>query len=247
MANVHSEQDLLISRVSDLYYLALERQKPVFSQFLNENEISICLEAIKNFGFENYSFFGGYKGSQRQILGFSANEEDFPVSLIEFTYRKQDKPDHRQFLGTILSTGLKRSVVGDIICMEGRTYVFVLNNHADFLVNQISRVARVGVKSKVTDISDFQYIPAFVYHNYTVSSLRLDNIVSAVTGLSRDKTRTLILSGSVFKNHIEAKNVSANVDIDDVISIRKYGKFILQEVNGLSKKGRHKIIIKQYK
>ena len=55
-----------------------------------------------------------------------------------------------------------------------------------------------------------------------------------------------MLSGNVFKNYIEDTNISDKVSQDDIISIRKYGKFILDDVNGLTKKGRQKIKIKQY-
>ena len=97
------EKDILISRISDLYYLSMERNKPEFTSFLNESEISICIEALKDFGIPDYYFFGGYENSQRKVLGFFAKEEEYPISIIEYKYRKQDKLTHRQFLGTILS------------------------------------------------------------------------------------------------------------------------------------------------
>ncbi|MGN0477265.1 MAG: YlmH/Sll1252 family protein, partial [Ruminococcus sp.] len=194
----------------------------------------------------DYSFYGGYDNSQRKILGFFAHKDDFPLSIIEFKYRKQDNLNHRQFLGTILSTGLKRSVVGDIICLEGVTYVFILSNQADYVMSQVDRVARVGVKSKVINLSDFSYTPKFSSKEYSVSSLRLDNIVAVITGLSREKTRNLILSGNVFVNYLQQDNISGKVNTQDVLSIRKYGKFILDDLCGQTKKGRYKIIIKQY-
>ncbi|MBQ9673769.1 MAG: hypothetical protein IJV39_03995 [Ruminococcus sp.] len=237
---------LLISRISDLYYLALERNKPVFSKFLNEQEISVCLNALKDFGISDYKFFGGYNGSQRAVLGFFAENEDFPITPVEFTYRRQDVLNHSQFLGTILSTGLERAVIGDIICQQGKTYVFVLSNHCDYIISRVDKVARVGVKSKKADLSGFTYSLKFKEVDYTVSSLRLDNIVAAITGLSREKTRVLILSGVVFKNQIQTDNVSAKVEAGDTFSIRKYGKFILSEIGTLTKKGRIKIRVKQF-
>lgn len=246
MNNKQSDKDILISRISDLYYQSMERNKPEFTSFLNENEISICLQTLKDFGMTDYSFYGGYDNSQRKILGFFANKEEYPISIIEYKYRKQDKLNHRQFLGTILSTGLNRNVIGDIVCLDGISYVFVLSNQAEYILSQINKVAKVGVKSKIITLENFEYKPNFSYHNYTVASLRLDAVVAAITGLSREKVRTLMLSGNVFKNYIEDTNISDNVFLDDVISIRKYGKYILEDINGLTKKGRHKIKIKQY-
>ncbi|MGN0460526.1 MAG: YlmH/Sll1252 family protein [Ruminococcus sp.] len=246
MAKSCDDNDILISRISDLYYLACERNKPTFTQFLNEQEISVCIEGLKSFGITDYSFYGGYDNSQRKILGFFARDDDFPLSIIEFKYRKQDALNHRQFMGTILSTGLKRSVVGDIICLEGVTYVFILSSQADYVMSQVDRVARVGVKSKIINLSDFDYTPRFSYKEYSVSSLRLDNIVAVITGLSREKTRNLILGGNVFVNYLQQDNISGKINTQDVLSIRKYGKFILEDLCGQTKKGRYKIIIKQY-
>ena len=246
MHKQNSENEILVSRISDLYYKSIERNCPSFTSFLNEQEISVCLSALKDFGMTDYSFFGGYNNSQRKVLGFSAIEDEFPISIIEFRYRKQDTLNHRQFLGTLLSTGLKRSVIGDIICKEGITYVFAISNQAEYIISQVTRVARVGVKSKLIKLNDFTYTPEFKFYNYSVASLRLDAVVSAITGLSRDKTRTLILSKSVLVNHLEVDNLSARLNISDTISIRKYGRYVLEEVGGLTKKGRQKIIIKQY-
>jgi RNA-binding protein YlmH len=246
MNSANNQNDLLVARITDLYYLSAERNKPQFTGFLNEQEISICMDTLNTFSFDDYSFYGGYNNSQRMVLGFGANEDDFPISVIEFTFRKQDKLNHRQFLGTILSTGLKRSVVGDILCMEGKAYVFILSSQAEYVMNNINRVARVGVKSKLIELADFSYTPEFVYKDYIIASMRLDNVVSAITKLSREKTRTLILSGNVFKNYIETDNLSAKVKQGDVISVRRYGKFVIESQGGITKKGRLKLTIRQY-
>ena len=117
----------------------------------------------------------------------------------------------------------------------------MLENQAEYILSQINRIAKVGVKSKIVTLDNFDYTPTFKYHDYTVASLRLDAVVAAITGLSREKVRTLMLSGNVFKNYIEDTNISDKVSQDDIISIRKYGKFILDDINGLTKKGRQKI------
>lgn len=242
----NDNDEILISRISDLYYQSLERQQPAFTRFLNEQEISVCVNALKNFGISDFMFFGGYEGSQRSVLGFNAEKDDFPISAIEFIYRPQDKVKHPQMLGTILSTGLERSVVGDIICKEGKAFVFVISNQCDYIMSRVDKVAGIGVKSKKAVLSDFSYTPEFKDLSLSIASLRLDNFVAAVTGLSREKSAALILSGSVFKNQIQVFNVSEKIRSGDVFSIRKYGKFILSQTGSLTKKRRIKIAVKQF-
>ena len=74
-----------------------------------------------------------------------------------------------------------------------------------------------------------------------VSSLRLDNIVAAVTGLSREKTKSLIFAGNVSLNYIQTMNVSQPVAEGGVLIIRGKGKYILNAVMGETKKGRIRI------
>ncbi len=241
-----NDDELLISRISDLYEQSAQWHKPAFTKFLNEQEISVCLAALKSFGITDYTLYGGYEGCQRAVLGFGAEPSDFPITAIEFTHRRQDRIRHPQMLGTILSTGLDRSVVGDIICRDGCTTVFVLSNQCDYIMSRVDKVAGIGVKSKKADLSCFEYTPEFKELYFTVASLRLDNLVAAVTGLSREKTASLIMSGAVFKNQVQMLNVSEKLQTGDTVSVRKYGKFILFGIGSLTKKGRIKISVKQF-
>ena len=81
----------------------------------------------------------------------------------------------------------------------------------------------------------------------TVSSARLDSVVSAVLSLSREKSAEQIRQGRVFVNSAETDNVSRILREGDKISVRGYGKFLLEGFSGLTKKGRLKINIKKYK
>ena len=77
----------------------------------------------------------------------------------------------------------------------------------------------------------------------TVSSLRFDNIVAAVSGLSRDKTAKLILSGETTLNFVTTQNVSCQVKEGDTFTVRGKGKFKLDKILGETKKGRRKILV----
>nr|MBP7220830.1 RNA-binding protein [Ruminococcus sp.] len=82
---------------------------------------------------------------------------------------------------------------------------------------------------------------------FIVSSLRLDNIVAAVCKLSREKTKTVIMSDSVCVNFEETKNVSFNLKENDVFTIRGKGKFVLKGILGTTGKGRMRISVIHYK
>ena len=166
---------------------------------------------------------------------------EFPVSALEFRYRNCDKLTHRDFLGDLMSLGIERETVGDILVEDGRTIVFIKSELKDYIVSQISKIGNVGVKISDADLSNLPKGRGTEDLSLVVSSLRLDNIVAAVTGLSREKTKSLIFAGNVSLNYIQTMNVSQLVAEGDVLIIRGKGKYILNAVMGETKKGRIRI------
>ena len=126
---------------------------------------------------------------------------------------------------------------------DGRCVVFVKSEIKDYIVSQISKIGRVGVKICEADLNNLPKGRGFEELGYIVSSMRLDNIVAAITGLSREKTKSQILSGDVCLNYSEARNISQNVCQDDCITIRGKGKYIIKAVVGYTKKQRIRISI----
>ena len=75
-----------------------------------------------------------------------------------------------------------------------------------------------------------------------IQSLRLDLVVSKVTNLSREKAKAYIGAKLVRVNGLINANNDYYVKTGDVISITKFGRVIVDEVLGTSKKD--KIILK---
>lgn len=80
----------------------------------------------------------------------------------------------------------------------------------------------------------------------TVSSLRLDAIVSAAFSISRGKAQSLIRSEKTTINWTVVSNTSFIVKEGDILSLRGYGRIKLEEVLGNTKKGRIGIEIGRY-
>ena len=72
-------------------------------------------------------------------------------------------------------------------------------------------------------------------------------IVSAICSVSRDKSQQFIKSDLVSVNHKIENNNSKTLVVGDVITVRKFGKFVFAEDNGLSKKGKYKILVKHFR
>ncbi|MCH5304770.1 MAG: hypothetical protein J1E41_07900 [Ruminococcus sp.] len=239
----------LISRVEDLADLSFTRNRPSFLGFLNEREQYIINQHFSFYSSEIY-FFGGYENAKRKFLCFSQYEietKDYPISEIYFKFRNVDKLSHRDFLGALMNLGIERNCIGDIVVNEGAAVCFVKNEIKDYIQSQISKIGRVGVR--ISDKSDckIDFKDDIETLTFIVSSMRLDVVVAAITNLSREKTANLLLSGKVFTNYFENKNVSYILKPDDILSIRGYGKFAICEFIGNNKKGKLIVGVKKYK
>lgn len=245
-----SDKDKLFnSKLDDAVFLCQKRQKPYFFSFLSEAEQAAAKRYLDYTGFDSYSFFGGYPESERKMLclDYYDDNPEFPVSAVEFKFRPADKLTHRDFLGALMSLGLERDTVGDILVEDGRCVVFVKSEISDFVKSQISKIGRAGVKVYDAKLDSLPKGRGVEENSVIVSSLRLDNIVAAITGLSRDKTKNLILSGNVTLNFVECTNISKAVNEDDVLTVRGKGKYKINGVMGETKKHRIRISIIHYR
>ena len=77
----------------------------------------------------------------------------------------------------------------------------------------------------------------------TVSSLRVDNIISAGYGVSREKSSALVKGELVKLNHVVIKSPVKTVHEGDIISVRGKGRLEVREIGGTSKSGRIKIVL----
>lgn len=242
--------DLLLAKIEDNIEISKIRKSVVYTSFLYEEEQAIVLDFL-NRNKVNYMFFGGYKEAQRKMLATFINsvdilQDDFPIVALEFTYKKEYNLSHRDFLGALMALGLKREVIGDILIDKGRTIVFIKSELQEYINTQIQKIGNVGVNINVAKNLDLPIIENTIEKIYTISSLRLDNIVSAILNISRDKSSKLIKSGFVNVNHIIKDNISYVLCEKNTITIRGKGKFFIEEIKGVSKKGKIKIIIKHY-
>lgn len=137
-----------------------------------------------------------------------------------------------------MALGITREKIGDIVVGEGRTVVFIHDDIAGFVVSQITKIGRVGVKITTGAPYDIQVDNKYEIITKTIASARLDCIVAAITNNSRTAATELIISGNVFTSGVENRSVSYTVKEGETLSVRKHGKYIIDSVANLTKKGR---------
>ena len=248
---MQSEKDILLARLNDCLNSSLSKNIPKFLGFLSESELSDVNKFI-DVNKCNVKFFGGFDNAKRQIVAFLpdwADDEfdDFPIVPIRADFNSSYSLTHRDFLGALMGLGITRDRVGDIVVTDGSAIMFVHNSISNFVMNELTKAGRVGLKLSV-GLGDFQFPEQqFEDISSTVASARIDCVVASLIGVSRDKVTSIILSGSVCINGLEIKNNSVRVSENSVIAILKHGKYIIDSLSQTTKKGRLKLIARKYK
>ena len=243
------EDRLLVSHILDMIEICDRSYQPKFSFFLDERQSALAEKVMIEQKYDNYKLFGGYENASRKILAIFPpyfDDEQYPITALSIKYREIDKLTHRDFLGVFMANQIKRNMLGDIIVGKGQTIVFVYNTVKDMLISDINKIGSVGVKISETDSVDIQVEQSFVEKTGTVSSMRLDSIVSVASGLSRDKSASLIKNGNVTVMYNVVESPAHQLREGDIFSVRGSGKYILFSVNGKTKKDRIHITIKKY-
>ncbi len=242
------DDTLLLARIKDICDSVYFTDKHKFLGFLSVEEAAFAEKYLKNRNIK-YSFFGGADSCERTYLACFpewAENIDFPITAVTFTFRKIDNLHHRDFLGALMALGLKRETVGDILIEEGRAVVFLNSDIVKYVIDNVTKVGNVGVTAKVDFNNDLPSKNELKEFTVTVSSLRLDCIVAALANISRNNALSLIEGGLVSVNSVITEKSTKMISDNDVISIRHKGKFSIVSSSKRTKKDRKVIKYKSY-
>ena len=234
------QSDLFDARVFDTLNLSQKSGAPKFLGFLTMDEAATADALLRTCG-AAYSFFGGYEAAERTVLCCTADERytpTFPIDAFTLTYRPCDVLSHRDFLGALMSLGITRESVGDILIESGRAVIFVYHDVARYVKEQLSTVGRVGVTVSEGFSTPLPQLSKKTECSATVASSRLDCVVSALVSCSRTAAATLIADGDVSVNSAGCKKTTKTLESGDRVTVRRKGKFEILSLDDHSKKGR---------
>ena len=222
----------------------VESGRVVLLDFLDDNEGSI-LEDLCEKNKIPYCKYGGFINSDRNryILSlYEIEKADFKINVYRINYNKRYYDiEHKHVLGTLMSLGIKRKTIGDIVITDKKDIYFSCTNEiSKYILNELEFINRAKIELEEID---YEIENAINYEEKEIltSSYRLDGVISGVYNLSRSKSLEMITSGLVYVNHVLNMNVSFNVSEDDEINVRHYGKFKVGELVGNTRSGRNKI------
>lgn len=255
---INQNEKILIPKIMDK--IRFSKSRITNTEFLNEYQISIIDKELRKKKEENYFFEGGYPNAESKILIAYPEREDedtirqsvsniIKAIKVELPNEVYGKFEHRDYLGTLMSFGLSRDRIGDIIVYKDCAYIIVLNENAEYIKNSLSYEKRFK-KANISIINIDEIKPKeieFEDIKISVNSTRLDSIVSEILRTSRRLAQELIDEEKVSINYsIETKYTRA-IKEKDILIIRGSGKYIVDNFAGKNKKDKEIIEIKKYK
>ena len=118
---------------------------------------------------------------------------------------------------------------------------------SDYLIANFEKAGSASLKITIDAIKNLE--PPKIKTEFireSVASLRWDNMLSAVFGVSRSDAVEAISRGMVFLNDTEATKPDARIAEGDKLVLRGKGKAYFREQSGTTRKGRVSVLFEKY-
>ncbi len=246
------EESILAKRLVDLSRQADQKGIVTYSDFLNLNEQNIFHSLLSEL-YTGYEQSGGYEHAERQMIAFLPDALVFPVDypmvccrIAPVNRKFAEELSHRDVLGSLMSLGIERGKLGDILVKDNLIYVFCHRTISRFLMEELTRIRHTNVTICLTELGETDIHPNMELCECIVTSNRLDGVLASVYRVSRSLAAELIKKGCVFINGKETASSSYSCRPGEIISVRGYGRFQFLDVSGETKKGRLKVQYNKY-
>lgn len=266
MIKIELEDKLLIAKVNDKINMCKEKNKIINTEFLSKYKVELIQKELNRLKEKNYLFYGGYEEADYKVLilypdklknsfeelkngikeeyGLTIAEKSINniIKIIRITLPKEliGTYEHRDYLSAVMKFGLTRARIGDIIPRNEGADIIVLKENAEYLKNSLQELIRFR-KSEI-EIKNIQALKIeekrYEEFKISVTSNRLDNFVSEIAKLSRNKAEEIINDERVMVNSKTEVRLSRDIKENDVIVIRGKGKFKVGQIQGTNKKGK---------
>lgn len=223
-----------------------------WTEFLTPYEQEQVIGIINSFQEITYKTEGGYQGAERQVITIFHDylpADTVPPSIIVVKINNKNRfktLSHRDYLGSVLNLGLKREKIGDIVVHESYCHMIVDKEMGEYIRFQLQKVGNAPVDVEMDEFDNIEKPEEATKEIHgSVSSLRLDAIISLGCKLSRKDAQTLIKKGDVKVNFQEASKMAQELEDGDRISAKGFGRMTLHSLGKQTKSGRIKIMLEK--
>jgi len=238
-----------MKKLLDKIFNVVKNHIIISTDFYDPYERYLVKSILNRFEEIKYFEIGGLQDSERKIFMIFPNYYEVRDIVTEIAFIRikgnLDGLKHKDFLGSILGLGIKRTKIGDILQHDKYADIAVKSEIKEFIIYNLEKIGRTNVLRTEIDVEDLIAVELeYESLNITVSSLRLDTIVCAIYNLSRQESAKLINSEAVKVNFEITDKMYRALNENDLISTKGYGRAIVESINGISKKGKFRITVK---
>lgn len=235
------EERMVLIRACEKLERAMQREVPGTTSFLTPREQALLRTLLPQ-----CAFFGGTEGTDRNVAFYLPEyltAQDYfdngPIACIRGSFYEKNALSHRDILGALMGTGIRRDAVGDICVRERDCDVFVLSELAPYLLGNLTGAGRHHLALEQIPLSQAVKPPQQMRESrVTLSSLRLDSIAAAAFHLSRGAAAETIRAGNAAVNGLTCTKPDRAIGEMDEVSLRSKGKLRVLSIDGTTRKGR---------
>ena len=231
-----------------LQSISFVENRNTVTKFLTNFE-QIVLSQIVAYNYSDFKveFFGGFDDAERKKAKIISNEYydvDYDIVCLKAKFNdKFNKVEHRNILGAVHNLGINFNRFGDIIVLENEVYIFVDEEIADYIAMEFTKAGRVNLDFQRVDLAEVGIEKKYEDFEIVSSSFRIDSIVAKITNKSRSKVKEFLEQDFIKLNHVVLRNGEKNCTLEDIISIRKYGRFVVKGYTQNKKSLKYRITI----
>ena len=225
----------------------VENRNTVTKFLTNFEQVVLSQIVAYNYGDFKVEFFGGFDDAERKKAKIISNEYydvDYDIVCLKAKFNnKFNKVEHRNILGAVHNLGINFNRFGDIIVLENEVYIFVDEEIADYIAMEFTKAGRVNLDFKRVDLTEVGIEKKYEDFEIVSSSFRIDSIVAKITNKSRSKVKEFLEQDFIKLNHVILRNGEKTCTPDDIISIRKYGRYVVKGYTQNKKSLKYRITI----
>ena len=231
-----------------LQSISFVENRNTVTKFLTNFE-QIVLSQIVAYNYSDFKveFFGGFDDAERKKAKIISNEYydvDYDIVCLKAKFNnKFNKVEHRNILGAVHNLGINFNRFGDIIVLENEIYIFVDDEIADYIAMEFTKAGRVNLDFQRVDLIEVKIEKKYEDFEIVSSSFRIDSIVAKITNKSRSKVKEFLEQDFIKLNHVILRNGEKTCTPDDIISIRKYGRYVVKGYTQNKKSLKYRITI----
>ena len=251
-----TKDELITARIEDKISQCRDGYYVTSTGLLDTHEQALAIAASRHAAGVRTFMYGGYDEAEWRMLvcvprDLPLNDEEAAEGLLRVLRVRlpaiSRELSHRDYLGSLLGLGIDRRLTGDILVRPDGADILIVPGIEEFLLKELHRIGSVEVKTEAVSAGELIIPVARVeFIKDSVSSVRLDSIVSSAFRISRGKAAEAVRRGLVSVDHAECVKPDAAVHEGSSIVLKGKGKAVLEETGGESRKGRIRIVIKRY-